>query len=276
MEVSGKSISNPLERVFVLTIRDITEHKEVEAELIAAKEHAEEIALFKSSLLANVSHELRTPLTGIIGFAQVLGEEVEERHRDYILLVEESGKRLLRTINTLLDYAKLEAGAMKVALKPLDLVDVVVRQISLLEVMAAKKGLAFVLTKKVEEAWANLDAHSLDHILNNLVGNAIKFTDEGRIALEIDADERRVYLRVSDTGIGISETFLPNLFEEFRQESTGLARTHPGSGLGLAITKQFVDLLEGEIEVESTKGSGSTFTVSFPRMANVPRGIPLV
>lgn len=131
--------------------------------------------------------------------------------------------------------------------------------------MAREKGLAFEVRSSASNAKANLDPAFLDRIINNLVGNAIKFTEEGGVRLEIEATNERVEVSVHDTGRGINEAFLPHLFDEFKQESTGFSRTHEGAGLGLVITKRLVETSGGAISVASEEGEGSTFTVTFPQ-----------
>ena len=250
--------------------RDVTERKRFETELIVAREQAEEMARLKSAFLANMSHEIRTPLTGILGFAGVLAEEVDDDHREFVQLIEKSGRRLLDTLNSVLDLAQLESAGVRVDAGPLDVVDEVRQVVCLLGPLAEEKGIALDLDAAPGEVVAPLDATCLNRILHNLVGNAIKFTERGGVRVAVGVEGGRVRITVADTGIGIDGGFLPHLFDEFKQESTGQGRSHEGSGLGLAITKKLVDLMGGEIRVESEKGAGSTFVLDFARTVPPP------
>ena len=251
---------------FVINFRDVTERKRAEAVLVHAKEQAEEVARLKSTFLANMSHEIRTPLTGILGFADILADEVTDpQQKEFVALIERSGERLLDTLNSVLDLAKLDAGRMDLAAEPVPLAEAARETVRLLAPLAAEKGLALVAKVEDESARADLDRGALDRILTNLVGNAIKFTDRGEVRVVVRGNDAQVALDVVDTGVGIGEAFLPRLFEEFQQESAGAERTHEGSGLGLAITRQLTERMDGHISVESEKGVGTTFTVVFPR-----------
>lgn len=224
----------------------------------------------KDNFLANTSHELRTPLTTILGFADVLKEEAPEQHQEFLDIIEKSGHRLLRTLNAMLDLAKLRSGVAEADLSALNVVDKSAEVIELFRHDARRKGIDLELDAPNETVYAALDARYYEQILDNLVSNAIKFTDEGRVRVEIDPSKDEVAVRVHDTGAGIDAAFIPYLFDDFKQESSGLNRDHEGSGLGLAITKRLVNLMGGTIDVESTKGEGSTFTVTFPSRTEAP------
>ncbi|MEP0547772.1 MAG: PAS domain S-box protein [Rhodothermales bacterium] len=263
--VGSNMLGNPWVNGIVLNSRDVTERKRAEIALVQAKEQAEEVARMKSAFLANMSHEIRTPLTGILGFSGVLAEEVDEDHREFVHLIERSGRRLLETLNSVLDLARLEADQMEVEVDRLDVGEHVDEVVRLLVPLASEKGLDLETVVEAPGVQAPLDSGCLNRILNNLVGNAIKFTATGGVTARVSASDEHVVIRVEDTGVGIDETFLPHLFEEFKQESTGMGRSHEGSGLGLTITRRLVDLMHGTLEVESAKGKGSTFIVTFPR-----------
>jgi PAS domain S-box-containing protein len=248
--------------------RDATEQKRYEKQLIEAKERAEELLKLKSSFLNNMSHELRTPLTSILGYAEVLLEEkADNSQRMFAERIVDSAKRLQGTLNSVLDLAQLESGETTLELEVADVSDEVKDAVDLLKPVAQKKGLTLETAVTASDPYAKVDVACINRITNNLVGNAIKFTEDGRVTVEVGTDDEFVFLQVEDTGIGIEKQFLDHLFDEFRQESTGLQRTHEGSGLGLAITKRLVDLLGGRIEVASEKGKGSAFTVYLPRVA---------
>jgi signal transduction histidine kinase len=219
----------------------------------------------KDEFLANTSHELRTPLTAILGFASILKDEVEGEHQEFMEMIEENGKRLLHTLNSLLDLAKLRVGMMETDMKPVDVTTCAHAVGRLLMPLARKKAISLVVTAPSTALYSLLDTHCAERILYNLIGNAIKFTDEGGVSVTVEESGDDIAVTVRDTGIGIEEEFIPQLFDEFRQESSGLTREHEGSGLGLAITNRLVMLMNGSISVSSKKGAGSTFQVRFPR-----------
>jgi PAS domain S-box-containing protein len=252
---------------------DITNRKRSEEEvqkafahLQAAKDHAEEMNRLKTTFLANISHEIRTPMTSILGFASVLTESLTgTEYEEYASMIEESGKRLLDTINGILDLAKVESNKVDLSptLVPID--HEIKTIIKLLEPQAERKGLGLSIETS-GNLQAYLDKHYFGRILLNLIANAIKFTEHGIVTVTAhpcDA-EGMMEIKVIDTGIGISENFLPYLFDEFKQESVGWGRNYEGTGLGLTITKRLVELMGGSIQVESIKGAGSTFTVCLP------------
>lgn len=234
-----------------------------ERELLNAKERAEEMARLKTTFLTNMSHEIRTPLTGIIGFAQILSEEITGEHSEFVTLIEQSGRRLLDTINSVLDLARLESNRMSMTLEAVDVAEEVRRTARLLTPLADRRSL-YIRAEVEDGIVCRLDKTGLNRILNNLIGNAIKFTEDGGVTVRSTRDGADCVIEVTDSGVGISGEFLPHLFDEFRQESTGADRSHEGSGMGLAITRKLVDIMGGKIFVESTKGAGSTFTVRFP------------
>ncbi|SHK20330.1 sensor histidine kinase [Rhodothermus profundi] len=220
----------------------------------------------KETILSTTTHELRTPLSAILGFASVLKEETDNpQHQEFLELIEESGQRLLATINDILDLARLRSGSMVLRRVPVEITETVQKVYQLLEPLARKKGLDFRMELPTVPVRVFGDPRAVERVLNNLVGNAIKFTPRGEVVISVTADEQHVRIAVRDTGEGISEEFLPHVFEEFRQESSGTDRAYEGSGLGLAIAARLVKLMGGTIEVASKKGEGSTFTVVLPR-----------
>ena len=261
--LSEKSVDGSAERFHVSVITTA-------GELIRAKEEAEQMIRLKNAFVANMSHEIRTPLTGIIGFATVLAKELPEKHREFAELIEESGRRLLEMLNSVLDLAKLESNEMRLERRKIDVAAEARRVVALLAPIAREKGVRVLVELEGDDHSPTIqsDRAALNRILHNLIGNAIKFTDDGEVTLRIGVEDDLVVCTVSDTGIGIDPEFIPHLFDEFRQESYGTDRSHPGSGLGLTITKRLVELLGGEIVVSSRKGEGSTFCVRIPRGAD--------
>lgn len=246
-------------------ITDVTDRKAVEAELRQAKEEAESIARLRNIILNNLTHEVRTPLTVILGFTSMLRKGVRPQFERFVSLIERSGRRLMLMLDTILDLAQLEVGAVHLVPRALDAVEVVESAVETMRPQAEAKGLALRLERPEESMPAHFDQRLLTRVLHNLLDNAIKFTEEGEVRLLLRADADTLYIEVHDTGIGIDELYMEHLFDEFSQESTGLERTYQGSGLGLAVSKRLVELAGGHIEVESRKGRGSVFTVSVPR-----------
>lgn len=247
-------------------------------ELRVAKEKAEEASQLKSAMLANMSHEIRTPLTAITGFAEVLTDEASGQLHNFASMIHDNSERLLETLSSVLRLSKLKAGKQNLHLERLDLTEEAEALIAEQAERAKDAGIDLQLDQACEECPCVLDPGAVQRILRNLVGNAIKFTDEGgevtvRVAhvthppseREIDGTFTHARLEVEDTGIGMSESFRRNMFQAFRQESQGPRSSHEGSGLGLSITKKLVDLLHGDIAVESEKGVGTCFTIHLPR-----------
>ncbi|GAB5518798.1 MAG: ATP-binding protein [Rhodothermales bacterium] len=253
-------------RVLLLSVcQDITERKAYEEGLIEARREAERLTHLKSQFLANMSHEIRTPLTGIIGFAEIMTQELDGDQREFASIIQASGERLLSTLNSVLDLSKLDSGQLRTQVRPVDLVEVVSDSVESLRAIAMKQGIGLALASEAPHIEAVTDPSLVARLITNLVGNAVKFTHEGQVEVRLQVGPQTVLVAVADTGIGISAEFLPYLFDEFAQESDGMSRDYEGTGLGLAISKRLVDLLQGEINVESQLGKGTTFTVRLPR-----------
>ena len=250
---------------------DVTERVEAEAALREATRRAEEANRMKSAFLANMSHEIRTPLTSILGFAELLADDVPPEHSDVPGLIMQGGRRLMDTLNSVLDLARIEAEQVDLRLLPTDLAAEITAAVRLLEPLARRKGLRLEVRTLAAPGPVLADGAALGRIVNNLVGNAIKFTRTGGVFVEVDAEGAEALVRVRDTGEGFTEAFGPYLFDPFRQESDGFGRRHEGSGLGLAITRRLVEMMGGRIEATSRKGAGSTFTVRLPRGSEVVR-----
>lgn len=254
---------------FLAIKRDVTELKKINEELREAKETAEEMNRLKSSFLANMSHELRTPMIGILGYSEMLLEEFpDEKVHEIGGIILQSGHRLMETLNLILDLSRIEAKRLDVKLSPVDIVPIA-RDVSTLFYSAADKKHLFIKMDSAFDSLALLlDEKMFREILNNLINNAIKFTEKGGVTIQICSEVQEntewAVIRVTDTGIGIAHENFNMIFEEFRQASEGQSRSFEGTGLGLTITKRFVEKLNGNIIVDSTVGEGTTFTIRFP------------
>lgn len=266
--LNDKKTGNP--RIVSGVCEDITEQKLYEEELVNAKLKAEEVSRLKANFLSNMSHEIRTPINGILGISDIIAQEFasDEALMEYVGMLKESGNRLLETITSILNFSKLENSGLDVKLVEIDLCDAVNDTIQPLKILAKRKGLNVNCHQVDESPQIEFDRGVLSQILNNLIGNAIKFTEKGEIKVSVgkrsSIEYNWAFIEVKDSGIGISDEFFPQLFSPFRQESDGISRNYEGSGLGLSIVKKYIELFGGRIEVESTKGVGSTFTVLIP------------
>ena len=249
------------------TMQDITDKKAIELELIEAKELAENLLKTKENFLSNMSHEIRTPLNGIIGFTSLLQDSpLNEDQHEMIHAIENSGKKILVIVNDILDFSKIEAHKMVFESIPFDLIDTLKNTLHLMVLKCQEKGveLIYSVDQNISSRLIG-DPTRLNQILNNLVGNAVKFTEEGFVELNLtlveDTDEESlIEFSVVDSGIGIESDKLNLIFESFSQASNNTTRLFGGSGLGLAITKKLVELQNGELKVYSQLGVGSNFS----------------
>lgn len=250
-------------------VRDITDRKKAMEDLIEAKNKAEEMSRVKTNFLANMSHELRTPLHGILGFAQILNELTDDLYlKEIANTIHKSGTRLMTTLNQILDLSRIEANKVNINWTKVNINKLIIEIVKLFEQSALNKNLYIETNLPSEDIISETDERILTDILNNLVNNAIKFTNKGGIIIELIKEDNHFSISIHDTGIGIPESKYELIFQEFRQESEGLSRSFEGSGLGLSLAKKFTELLGGEIKVSSVISKGSTFTVRFPVIEN--------
>ena len=258
----------------------VVERKRAEIALRHAKEEAEEASRAKSRFLASMSHELRTPLNAIIGYSEMLYEEAEVGGLDTFLpdlvKIREAGSHLLSLINDILDLSKIEAGKMDVLIEEFEVADLIAQVQSVIEPLMTKNANTLVVECAPDAGAMRSDQTKLRQSLFNLLSNAAKFTERGRILLAVrrivrDGDDMLEF-KVSDTGIGMTREQLDRLFQAFAQAEASTSRDYGGTGLGLAITRHFCRMLGGEVAAESTPGKGSTFAIVVPAIAPYAKG----
>ncbi len=255
----------------VCVASDISQLKQAEARLLDTTKQAEEASLAKSRFLANMSHELRTPLNAVIGYAELLLEEAEDRRlgntTEEVQKILLAGKHLLGLIADILDLSKVEAGRMDIHMETFDVADMVSTVVDTVQPQVQRNGNTLIVHCPPEIGFVYSDLTKIRQILLNLLSNAAKFTDHGSIRLNVSRSITggpKLHFAVADTGIGMTQGQLSQLFQAFSQADSSTSRRYGGTGLGLAISKAFVDMLGGTIEVQSKLGAGTVFTIRVP------------
>jgi signal transduction histidine kinase/CheY-like chemotaxis protein/HAMP domain-containing protein len=237
-------------------------------ELEMQKMQLSEASRLKTNFLSNMSHELRTPLNSVIALSGVLSRRLINKipfdEFSYLEVIERNGKHLLSLINDILDISRIESGREEIEISRFAISDLISDVVTMIKPQAQQKGIELVQKASEDSILINTDVDKCRHILQNLVGNAVKFTEKGSVTVGAVQYSDRLEIFVVDTGIGISETNIEHIFDEFRQADGGTSRKFGGTGLGLAIAKKYANLLGGDVTVKSVLGGGSTFTLSLP------------
>jgi PAS domain S-box-containing protein len=256
--------------------QDITERIRTEKELRLTKQLTDEMARAKESFLAHMSHEIRTPMNGILGIASLLNKtQLDPQQRNYLKLIQESAGNLLVIVNDILDLEKIVAGKLQLERIPFKIVDKIATTIQSFIYRAEEKELGLIFQNSVPaDMVVEGDPYRLSQVLNNILSNALKFTDAGHINIITGIRERNeegvvIEITIQDTGIGIGKEQLRTIFEPFEQADATISRKYGGTGLGLAISKNMIEMQQGELLVESEEGKGSAFTIRLPYLLSI-------
>src|SRR5665647_223139 len=242
--------------------------KEQNTELEMQKKQLSEASQLKTNFLSNMSHELRTPLNSVIALSGVLSRRlvkmIPAEELSHLEVIERNGRHLLTLINDILDISRIEAGREEIEIAKFDVNQLVAEIISTIQPQARQKDIELKQTTTTLDLYVTSDANKCRHILQNLIANAVKFTEKGKVEVRSQQNGTNIEISVTDTGIGISEIHQPHIFDEFRQADSSTSRKFGGTGLGLAIAKKYANLLGGTISVKSTKDEGSEFMLTLP------------
>lgn len=266
-EASVTSVSWQEKPSILGVVNDVTERETARMNLEIALDQARQAEKVKSLFLANMSHEIRTPLNSILGFTDLIEMSSKGKigieEREFFDTIRQSGQRLMHTVHEILDLSQLEAEVEKSIPKLIQLNDIINKIVREFKPAAEKKGLGVFFKSNVKEAVIEADETQIEKSIVNLMDNAIKYTRKGKIDLALNQKSDQYIFKIHDTGIGISEEYLNQIYDSFSQESIGYTKKYQGLGLGLAITKRYMDMNDVSISVESKKGLGTTFTLKF-------------
>ncbi len=241
---------------------------EQNAELEMQKNQLGEANRLKGNFLANMSHELRTPLNSVIALSGVLtrrlAKQIPEEEHSYLEVIERNGKHLLSLINDILDISRIEAGREEIEITEFNPDSLISELVSMIQPQAKQKNIELLQIETDPDLFISSDAHKCRHILQNIIGNAVKFTEDGKVEVTSSRSDGRILITVTDTGIGIADEHIAHIFDEFRQADSSTSRRFGGTGLGLAIAKKYANLLGGTVSVKSIPGTGSEFTLTLP------------
>ncbi|WP_158275672.1 PAS domain S-box protein [Marinilabilia rubra] len=259
---------SPRKGFFAVIFTDVTKNKKHEQELTAAKQKAEESDRLKSAFLANMSHEIRTPMNAIMGFTELLNNPriTPEKRERYASVIKETGTQLLHIINDILDISKIESGNIHIENSPFQLRTAIEEVFNVYEPQISQKGLKLIRNFNLpsDELIISGDKKRIQQILHNLLSNAFKFTDKGKIEIECSIGKQTLTIKVTDTGRGIKEENVERVFERFWQENTELEENKGGTGLGLPISYQLAKRMNGSLQVTSKKNEGASFSLTLP------------
>ena len=268
IEVSTHPIVIENKKLILCVARNITEQKKILFELAKAKEAAEQANRQKTIFFASMSHEIRTPINAILGFSEVIKDYFYDKSdpevRNYFEILQNSAQNLLHTISQLIDFSRLESGTFKFQIKSVNFNKEIKTVVELLKMIAKKKNLKIEYILPEEDIIVKADQYSLNGILTNIINNAIKYSEKGKITISLDKDEDFAWCTIKDEGIGMSEEFQKKLFTQFAREDSEFIRKTEGSGLGLILTKKYIEVNKGNISIVSQKGKGTTVTFTIP------------
>ena len=253
----------------LLQVLDITQIKKVQAELETALDKAKESDRLKSAFLAQMSHEIRTPLNVILPSIPLIADEIGKKDTELVSIlhaVDNAGKRLHRTIDMILSMSAVQSGNYKAKFEKFNLADDLKNLSHEFKTLCKEKGLNIFFTNNSSSSEISADRYTIGQVFQNLIGNAVKYTHNGQVTVTVDDyEDNKLLVKIEDTGIGMSEKYLKNLFTPFSQEDIGQTRKYEGNGLGLALVKEYVTLNKGQISVLSEKSKGSVFSVIFEK-----------
>lgn len=256
-------------------LTDVSEQKAAEIVLLQAKKEAESSDRSKTAFIATMSHEIRTPLGAVNGFTQLLEKELDEfeeelpydlpeQVREFVTAISERSQKLQALVEDLFELSNVEMGKATLRMQTLDVLPLVGKSVQTFRAAAEEKGLDVNVHLPEEPCSVRVDERRFSQVMDNLISNAVKFTDQGRIDVSVTRSNSDVRLSIEDTGVGIAENYMERIFDPFSQEEDWKNRRFEGTGLGLALVKRLVELMGGQIECESRKGFGSAFTVVVP------------